>query len=104
MDLGISDKVALVTGASGGLGFATAEGLLNAGARVAICSRNSGRINAARDNLGSDVAAFVCDLSLAAASFRNFRSARLRIKRAFLQHPPRGEIVIMQFPHDFLAT
>jgi 3-oxoacyl-[acyl-carrier protein] reductase len=63
MDLGISGKVALVTGASGGLGFATAEALLNEGARVAVCSRDSGRINAAREKLGGAVAAFVCELS-----------------------------------------
>ena len=40
MDLQLTDKRALVTGASRGLGFATARGLASEGCRVAINSRN----------------------------------------------------------------
>ncbi len=36
MDLGLKDKVALVTAASKGLGYATAEQLLAEGAKVMI--------------------------------------------------------------------
>ncbi len=50
MNLGVQDKVALVTGASQGLGFASAMALAAEGARVAICSRS-------RDNLDRAAAA-----------------------------------------------
>lgn len=51
MDLGITDRVALVTGASAGLGFACAQRLLQEGVRVAITSSNAERIAAARERL-----------------------------------------------------
>jgi 3-oxoacyl-[acyl-carrier protein] reductase len=45
MDLNLKDKRALVTGASRGLGFATARGLASEGCRVAINSRNVEKLN-----------------------------------------------------------
>ena len=39
MDLGLQDKVAIIGGASKGLGRACAEVLAKEGAKVAICSR-----------------------------------------------------------------
>ena len=47
MELGLRDKVALVTGASRGLGFATARALSQEGARVAINGRNPERLHQA---------------------------------------------------------
>jgi 3-oxoacyl-[acyl-carrier protein] reductase len=47
MDLGVQDKVALVTGASQGLGFASAMALAAEGARLAICSRSRGNLDRA---------------------------------------------------------
>mgnify|MGYP001045690140 CR=1 FL=1 len=59
MDLGISGRVALVTGASKGIGRAIAAELAAEGARVAIASRSRERIDAAAAEIGAT--GFVCD-------------------------------------------
>jgi 3-oxoacyl-[acyl-carrier protein] reductase len=52
MDLGLNGKRALVTGASRGLGFATAQVLAAEGARVALNSRDEVKLRAAAGRLG----------------------------------------------------
>ena len=47
MDLGLTDHVAFVAGASAGLGYAVAERLAHEGMRVAFCSRSKERIEGA---------------------------------------------------------
>jgi NAD(P)-dependent dehydrogenase (short-subunit alcohol dehydrogenase family) len=47
MDLGLSNKRALVTGSTAGIGFATAEALAREGARVIVNGRTRGRVDAA---------------------------------------------------------
>lgn len=47
MDLGLKQKVAMVAGASRGLGFAIAKTLVSEGARVSMASRDADAINAA---------------------------------------------------------
>jgi 3-oxoacyl-[acyl-carrier protein] reductase len=47
MDLQLSDKVAIVTGSSRGLGFAIARALLAEGCNVTICARGEERLAAA---------------------------------------------------------
>ena len=44
MDLSLSDKVAVVTGSSRGLGLASAKALVAEGCRVCICARGSERL------------------------------------------------------------
>jgi 3-oxoacyl-[acyl-carrier protein] reductase len=66
VDLGIDGKVALVTGASKGIGRAIAAALAQEGARVAIASRSQERIDQAAKELragGGDVRGFVADMS-----------------------------------------
>lgn len=53
MDLGLRDRTYIVTGASGGLGFATAKALVDEGARLVISSRNEESIAKAAATLGS---------------------------------------------------
>jgi 3-oxoacyl-[acyl-carrier protein] reductase len=53
MDLGLKGRVALVTGASKGLGYAIAAGLVAEGAVVAITSRSRERIDAAAGAIGA---------------------------------------------------
>ena len=48
MDLGLKGKIALLTGASRGLGLATAQTLAREGVRIAINSRNADHLEAAR--------------------------------------------------------
>ena len=67
MDLGLSGKVAAVTGGSSGIGLATARIFLEEGARVAICGRSEERLEAAERQLaeahGADrVLAVSCDV------------------------------------------
>jgi 3-oxoacyl-[acyl-carrier protein] reductase len=66
MDLGLKGKVALVCGASQGIGYAAAEEFVREGASVAICSRDSTAIAAATlrlADIGPKVVGFAADLS-----------------------------------------
>lgn len=54
MDLGLRGKIAVVTGASRGLGFATARLLAQEGAQVVINSRNSERLNRAAEQISRE--------------------------------------------------
>ena len=51
MDLQLTDRIALVTGSSRGLGFASARALLDEGCKVAICARGGERLEAAAETL-----------------------------------------------------
>ena len=67
MELGLKGKIAIVAGASKGLGFSIAKMLGLEGARPAICSRDSSNINKACDelkSLGIDAKAYTADVSI----------------------------------------
>ncbi|CDM64509.1 SDR family oxidoreductase [Pyrinomonas methylaliphatogenes] len=55
MDLGITDRVAIVTAASRGIGFAIARELAREGARVFICSRSAENIIEAAYRIRAEV-------------------------------------------------
>jgi 3-oxoacyl-[acyl-carrier protein] reductase len=63
MDLGLKDRIALVTGASRGLGYATAHQLLMEGARVVINSRDPEKLASAEKKLKVDTGGDVITLA-----------------------------------------
>ena len=54
MDLGLTDKVCVVTGASSGIGLATARKLSAEGARVLLVARDAGRLEVAAARVGGE--------------------------------------------------
>lgn len=67
MDLGIKGEIALVVGASEGIGYESAKGLLEEGARVLIVSRDARKLAATARRLsqtsGSEVRWFAADVT-----------------------------------------
>ncbi len=67
MDLGLAGKVAMVAGASQGLGFGVARTLAAEGAHVSICSNDEAGLEAAARKLaeaaGAEALAVVCDVT-----------------------------------------
>ena len=72
MDLGLQNKLALITGSSAGIGYAIAEALVREGARVVVNGRTPENVAAAVSKLNGIAAghavAFAADLSTAAAA------------------------------------
>ena len=71
MDLGLSGKLALVTGSTAGIGFATAETLAREGARVILNGRTQARVEQALAKLretvpAAQVSGIAADVSTAA--------------------------------------
>ena len=104
MDLGLGGKVALVTGASKGIGRAVAEGLAAEGARVAIVARVRSTLEAAAWEIGAkagaEVHAIAADLSVLDGVTRATEEARRRLGRIDILVNNAGSIRA----GDFLAT
>jgi 3-oxoacyl-[acyl-carrier protein] reductase len=66
LDLGLRDRVCVVTGSTGGIGLATAKLLADEGAHVVVCGRESERVERARLESGAALGV-VCDLAEPAA-------------------------------------
>ena len=80
MDLKLKDRVIIVTGGSAGIGRATVKTLLEEGAKVAFCARNTERLETAlaefQSRYGDAVWALPCDV-LDAEAVAEFREAVL---------------------------
>ena len=63
MDLGLKDRVAVITGASYGLGEAMAQCLVKEGARVVICARGEEQLARTAQALGPNALAVQADVS-----------------------------------------
>lgn len=70
MDLGLHDKIVLVTAASAGIGRAAAETFAREGAKLALCARRADALEAAaaalRAQFGIEALALPCDVADAA--------------------------------------
>jgi 3-oxoacyl-[acyl-carrier protein] reductase len=79
VNLGLDGKLAIVTAASAGLGFITAQALAAEGAVVALCSREQARAEDAaahiREATGGTVLAYAADVASAASLEAFFASA-----------------------------
>lgn len=102
MDLGLKGKVALVAGASQGMGRAAAFGFAREGARVAICARGEAALEqtaaAIRKDTGGEVLAMAADMAKA-EDIRKFVSdsaahfGRLDVVVNNAGGPPPGEFM-----------
>ncbi len=66
MELGLKGKVAAITGATEGIGRATAQKLAREGARVAICARHADKVQQAADEIarfGAETLGIAADVS-----------------------------------------
>jgi 3-oxoacyl-[acyl-carrier protein] reductase len=66
MDLGLRDRVCVVTGSTAGIGLSTARLLASEGARVVVTGRDSERVEHAREEVGAALG-IVADLAEPAA-------------------------------------
>jgi 3-oxoacyl-[acyl-carrier protein] reductase len=83
MDLGLGGRGYLLTGASRGLGFATARALVDDGARVLVSSRSEDGVASAVEELGGAPSAFglAADLADGGAAERLVEEARQQLGR-----------------------
>ena len=103
MDLGLKDKIAMVAGASRGLGFAVAQALAREGARVSMASREEAAIRAAATRIGGDTLAVAVDVRSADAIGRWIDETRNRFGGVDLLFtnsggPPAGAAVSFDDP------
>ena len=95
MDLGLTDRVFVLTGASRGLGFATAQALVADGARVVVSARTQAAVDSAVAELGDRAADVAADLTDPGTPERLISIARERFGRLdgaliSVGGPPRG--------------
>ena len=94
MDLGLSDSVVVLTGATSGLGFATARVLVNEGARVVVSSRTTARVDEAVRVLGPKATGVATGLEDADAPRRLLDAAGDRLDGLLVSvgGPPAGPV------------
>lgn len=90
MDLGLKDKVAVLTGASKGIGFASAMALAREGAKVAINARNPEGLDRAAARIRAETGAEV----LAVAGDMGVREDVKRLMRTVFDHFGRIDILV----------
>jgi 3-oxoacyl-[acyl-carrier protein] reductase len=86
MDLGIDGRVAIVTGASRGIGLAVARRLVDEGAAVMLVGRDAEALERTADDIGGNVATMAGDVTA--------RHAGDRIVDATFQHFGRLDVLV----------
>src|SRR3954468_22358850 len=81
MDLGLSGRAAIVTGATRGIGLATARRLLAEGASVLLVGRDAETLEGTADELDGQVACAAADVTSAHAGDRIVSAALQRFGR-----------------------
>ncbi|OKK08598.1 oxidoreductase [Streptomyces sp. CB03234] len=81
MDLGLKDRVYVVTGASRGLGHASARALVADGAKVVVSSRDEKAVARAAEELGAGAVGVAADNADPAAADRLIGAARTHFGR-----------------------
>lgn len=95
MDLGLTDRVFVVTGGTQGLGLAAARALVDEGAAVLVSSRSPDHVREAAESLGPRAIGIAADLTDADTPRRLLTAAQEHfgaVHGAFVSHggPPRG--------------
>ncbi len=78
MDLGIKGKVAMITGASAGIGNAAARVLAEEGARISICARSLDQLERARQEIRKETDA---DVLITSADFNSLDDIQRFVSR-----------------------
>jgi len=81
MDLGLNSRAYIVTGATSGLGLATAEALVAEGASVVVSSRDEGRVAATAASLGGSSVGVAADNAAPQTPGRLIETAQSRFGR-----------------------
>ena len=89
MDLGLDGRVAIVTGASKGLGLGAARALAAEGVRLVLCARDAGRLEAAAGELPTEAVTVAADVTdpatparLAEAAIERFGGVHVLVANA----------------------
>jgi 3-oxoacyl-[acyl-carrier protein] reductase len=98
MDLGLADRTYIITGGSGGLGFATAQQLVADGANVVISSRSQESVDRATSELGDRAVGVAVDNADATAPAQLIAAAEEAFGRVdgvliSVGGPPAGSIL-----------